>query len=558
MKFCLFIALLVISVLVAVEPLKVQACSYGGDFPTLEEILISANTVVRGRFVESDEARQNYILQVDSYLRGEPGQEFLFVSFNDPMTIQGLIDTTLGGGDCNSFYDPVPLHKPGYFVLGYADELGVHHEGNILTVFLFDEFFPLRIHDEVSNLNVFYDRPEFENFILRARGNKAQEPLPDSRYPSTAPLLITTEDGTEYILPVNGKTALPITDRIRQKYIPVVYNHNGEKSSCITWDCAIWSADGRTLILKSDDEFVYRQQRPQYYFKADSFLLSPIAMAVWKDDRLSIHLIHSTLHYATSYEEIGYEIGQVKLDFDEVSNAENSVWSPDGRILAYSDAQGLWLWDVFASEPRLLLPANKHIPIAKAFSGRNRYLSIFHGEEKFILDLFSENRLPFGYISPDEMVMVNCAPDESHEGSCVLQLYQLAPYRALPGWSIFVKDELEVEWAHNHRVLVKTCNQLTGICGIINSDNYLNELTGHVANSYNIGMSRPKLKPALDFVVQGRNVAILIDNDTIEINYEKLDFDLGSPIVEMRWLPQLFYGEAPYPPQTDWVRVDEE
>lgn len=528
----------------------VQACSYGPG-PTNEEVLRGATNVVHGRFVESDTAQQNYVFQADAYLGGEPGPEFLFISMNKPIDIQGLLDTNLGGGDCNLFRNPRFLYESSYITLGGPDERGVHGWSRSGLVYP-DFIFPITMYDDAGNPVATYTRLEFEQYVLDLREGEINPPLPDSRYPSTAPLLVTTENGDEYILPVAGQELAVVDVGLLRHYIPEWVGISYTETNCISWNCVTWSEDGRTLIVQLRNEYSYAQQWIDFRFRADNFLVSPISLAVWRGSDLRIYAIHDALRYASDGAEIPREIGITSLDAVEVSNAENSVWSEDGRLLAYSDAQGLWLWDVFTqdSKPHLLIPADDAIPVATQFSGLNRYLSVQEGDKQYILDMLTRNRLPFGYISPDERLMVQCVDDSTstEAGICILQLVQLAPYAQLPGWGIPVQEDIAVQWANDRHVVVYACEQIERICGVINSYAYFAVQDSFFMNDYNIYMGS-RLEPALDFAVQGRNVAILIDEDTIEVNRQKLSFNLPSPIVEIRWLPMLFYGESPYPPR---------
>jgi hypothetical protein len=249
------------------------------------------------------------------------------------------------------------------------------------------------------------------------------------------------------------------------------------------------------------------------------------------------------------------EIARVTIEANDVSNASNSAWSSDGRLLAFSDMDGLWLWDVFTPDasPILLRTAVSDVPLAQEFSERGRFLSIVQGDERFILDLLTDTTLSFGYISPDEMLMVRCAIDETlPQEICRLQLDQLAPQSTLPGWDMIVSQAIEVEWVNDRRVLLQVCDHEQNVCGVIDSNAYDYDLSTEWTSDYNIYMSAIyDFRPALDFAVQGRNVAILIDSSTIEVNGTSLTFDLENPITEIRWLPSLFYGENPYPPQID-------
>jgi hypothetical protein len=529
-----------------------------------------ASVVVHGQLVETDIALQNYVLKVDTYLSGETGPEYLIISYNSPMTIQGLLDTNLSGDSCERFYVPLPLNEPGYFILvtpwGFeqgADAFGVYQHGYF--DFIPDSAFPangfIYGYEPETDTYIEYRRDELEQLFFDLHQSEPLAPLPNSRYPATAPLLVMTEAGEEYILPVTGRYLKPVPDSQNRPYmscsILAAY-------SCPEAQYAAVSADGRTVILHEDDHLVYQMCNStcrHFEFQADNFRLSPIGLAGWQGDTLTVYALHDAVRYASdgySSRVIPRQITQFTFEPDALANADHSAWSADGQLLAFSDARGLWLWDVFTpeSEPRLLIPAGRAIPVALEFSGRSRYLSIEQGGEKFIMDLINHKRLPFGYISPDERLMLDCVVDDMMSATaqrplCVLQLHQLAPYSKLPGWGAYVEAGFRVQWVNDRRVLVQFCDYELKRCGILDANAYELDTYLYSMAQYDIDMS-PYIKfdllPMLDFAVNGRNVAILVDENTVEVNGDTLNFELDSPIVALRWLPLVFYGESPYPP----------
>jgi hypothetical protein len=249
------------------------------------------------------------------------------------------------------------------------------------------------------------------------------------------------------------------------------------------------------------------------------------------------------------------EITRFTLQMNAFSHSDHSVWSPDGQFFAFSDARGLWLWDVFTpeTEPRLLLPtANDSIPVALSISGKNRYVSVQAGAERFIMDIMMDRRLPFGYLSPDERLFITCPAREVEaiqEPACELQLWQLAPYALSPSWQFLIKPDFRLEWVNDRYVIIQACFISEDQCGILNLNAYDD---GDIARGgWDISFFAYlyfDLLPARDFAVQGRNVAILQGDDTLIVNDEVLHLGLTSPIAVIEWLPTLFYGENPYPP----------
>jgi hypothetical protein len=531
--------LLLLGLMTVFYAAPVQACS--GVPSTFDYYLSVSDVIVRGQLIESDELQQNYILKVNTYLSRTAGSEYLLVSQNNPLIIQGIIDSNIGGEDCNVLRRSLPKYEEGFFLLK-RQASGAY--------WLNDAFFPTA--DTITY--VFYDgttrdyvtqsvsTAEFAASILELLGTRVRDPLPNSRYPATAPLVIVTENGTKYLLPVDRRSPVQLTGALQVRYLREQFYHFDpwDDAKCGFIDCYSMSPDGRTFIRRSD--FMFWIDYKYSEFERGDFLLSSIGMALWNADTLTIYVVHDTVRLSLG---LLHQLRQITIKPNEKSGSAFSVWSRDGHLLAFSDAEGLWLWDVFTPDtmPRLLLPAEHDIPVALEFSGKNRYLAVQRGEAKFILDLLMDTRLPFGYISPDESLMVMCVDVEIfRESACRLQLWQLAPFANPAGWWSYVKKDIQMQWVHDRHLIIKACYVETGICGISDADMYETQEDANWGVYLNF-----ELKPGRDFAVQGRNVAILVDDNTLRVNWETLNMELDSPIAGMYWLPSLFYGENPVP-----------
>lgn len=557
---------LIFLVMMAAQVVPVLACSMGPE-PEFEGMAEIASVIVHGQLVESDLAQQNYVLKVDTYLNGKTGPEYLVLSYNSPAAIQGMTDTNFSSDECVWLDTPLPLYEPGYYVLVTSpyylrgpDVIDVYR--NRYFRYFADRSFPVQTYDETTDTSIVYSRSDLEQFFLNLHQSVPLPPLRYSRYPATAPLLVMTEDGIEHLLTVTGRELKPVPESLRDLYIYCWYFGEEHLDRCDNWmQYTTLASDGRSAVMNAEDKRVYVEcvERCHHFeFQAENYLTSLIGLAAWQGNTLTIYALHDALHYASEGvigdKPIPRLIAEYTFEPDALPGADHSAWSPDGQLLAFSDARGLWLWDAFTPDavPRLLLPADENIPVALEISGHNRYLSVEQGDNKFILDLISQKRLPFGYISPDERLMMRCESvvnmsEEAGRPICQLQLYQLAPFSTLAGWGNFVEAGFRVQWVHDRRVLVQLCDYISKRCGVVDSNAYAPDEGGW----YGIHMSpyvEFDMKPGLDFAVQGRNVAILLDEDTIEVNGDVLHVDMDSPIVALRWLPTVFYGENPYPP----------
>src|SRR5882672_2619629 len=94
-----FIVLLLGTVLITTNTSPVYACS-GGAPLTLKGLITNSTYVVKAHVAEVDEAQQNTIVQVDSYLAGGSGPEYLLVMNNDPIFVTYILAGRSSGGDC--------------------------------------------------------------------------------------------------------------------------------------------------------------------------------------------------------------------------------------------------------------------------------------------------------------------------------------------------------------------------------------------------------------------------------------------------------------------------
>ncbi|MEL6525649.1 MAG: hypothetical protein AAFQ07_08060, partial [Chloroflexota bacterium] len=77
------------------------------------------------------------------------------------------------------------------------------------------------------------------------------------------------------------------------------------------------------------------------------------------------------------------------------------------------------------------------------------------------------------------------------------------------------------------------------------------EVRDYIWRDYLIGADA-FFTPAIDYALQGQELAILNDGQTITVNGDILRVESEAPLIEIRWLPQLFYGDENrfplYPP----------
>jgi hypothetical protein len=243
------------------------------------------------------------------------------------------------------------------------------------------------------------------------------------------------------------------------------------------------------------------------------------------------------------YNDLGPQLlTEVSLNYGDIWE-ENSWlsglgdWTPDGRMLAYSDTEGLWLWDVFTvgAQRRLLLPTDDAgIPYPRHFSPRGRYLACTQGETLATLDLMEGTAYPDGIISPDERTMLVYHASEENS---LLEVCWLAPYQCPieTGGIDSFEHVRDAAWKNSREYIIVNCNSgETDMCWIVQ-----NAITSH----YSFYSSERGYAFAYD--PETRSLAIVGDVRIVSINGEQFDLSqwLDGDIVSIEWLPSLFYRE---------------
>ena len=212
--------------------------------------------------------------------------------------------------------------------------------------------------------------------------------------------------------------------------------------------------------------------------------------------------------------------------------AQFATWSADGRMLAYSDAKGLWLWEVYSDfMPRLLLPTPKDgsVPYSRYFSPRGRYLAITEGNKQSTLELSTETRLPDGLVSPDERLLLAF---DTRVPFADVQLCYLTPVFCPKKESQDVSLTRQIAWQTDTTYIEVVCEtEDLAMCEVGGSG-------GRYTNSPIIS-SRGY---AFDYDPISDSLVVLKDKTTITINGEDrvLQPDLDGNIVSVRWLQSLF------------------
>jgi len=530
----------------------VYACS--GPPGTLEYLLEGAEVVVRARLVESDRAQQTHIIQVEEYVIGEAGPEYLLVSQNTPALIQGQYDGILGGGDCNVLYRSPPAEGDFYMFLRRTlagDFLVVHGLGNAHAYDFHTPGADLRVwlstgDDPHDSEEVVPTEDEFLALLAERAEVNPQPPVPDQPYPRQHPLLLTTEAGTRYLLPVDGgPPAAMDNETLTQMWIgwPRHYLLFWNTETCSAFappDCDLELVEDRyvrQIVNGAPDVIVSPYAVP--LVPGDDALYAPgsAAVAIWEGDQLAVYAPHNRSGYGYDLNSPSPTMGPVELTAGEaIYGADHAAWSQDGRLLALADGEGLWVWDLAAPEesPRsVLAPENDTLLSPLHFSPGGRYLAYNDGTATHTLDLWNGTTLEYAIFSPGDQygLLWNQDPDTCPDIPA-LALRQLAP----PGtWEVSTDDQVvaDAAWLDEHR-----------FAAVIQTDE--NTFEVKIFDVYDVRQPyaylRPEVIPGDMIAVSAAgDLAVRVDGQTISVNQVEMALDLDGPIAEMRWLPSLFW-----------------
>lgn len=544
----------------------VFACS-GGTSLTIRGLIDNSDYVVKAHAVESDDASQNVILEVESYLVGGPGPQFLLLNRNDPIITEYILTGHSGGGDClgltrqlkqgNSFYIFLQRNANGsYFATdGLFNNYVLYNfpeSNSTVTVYSLDG-------DKNGELSLFNSaisstrhdvtESEFMEIIGTISGEQPESMYSTSQYPLKAPLLITTQSN-KYIQPVD--LLRPVTATEDQSLIrlgPHQFSGFHEAGTCSTVDCVQWSPDGLNIAVIAEDETIHFTWNAKVDGQAVLFAPASGVVAVWNDCQLSIN----TLGYPPLMQELYHveQVNQTDLTADDCSDYHKSAtWSPDGRMLAFVDERGILLWDVFSTDnqPRTLVKNASTHPTPVQFSPQGRYLKFLDSDGNHHIDIVSGTILADGVISPDDHILVGYDTDKVFS---TVEICALTPYECVngPTMSLWFYDEdgnmerfydlfevSEVVWKDKWSFLARTCtNDEYDRCALFEI----------VASYYGWWPQQVSEITEFDYDVPNETLAYIRNSSIIIVNGVKLDttdwFDDGIQSIE--WLPSLFFHE---------------
>jgi hypothetical protein len=439
----------------------VLACSGCAGCPWMDiENDLGENTiVVRG---SGNSYSDRLSVHVSEYLVGEPDYPYLRVYYAG----EGQGNASLMGyyiGSCGS--GAKFSTEEAYYVMTHQQD-GTYRINHIIGFSEPNSDLP-SAPDQFVDTSVDWETYSLteEEFLERINANP-QPPLyldSESAYgPVMYPRLILTENDSLYLVPVDARSAddiVLIAENVQSfqtidRFIGITTDEKlilheslsgfnwewdyPEGVDCAMIDCITFSDNGIVMTRQVDADTIQicelaliypnshyvseataeqhpciRDSKPVAFYDGTGVSLSTDSgyMAIWHNDEITIYGGMSwlaNLMWEDDHVTIASTTIEIPTNTSDKLITGHGIWSKDSRWLAYSDAQGLWLWDVFTQEPQLFLPTDHSgiIPTARFFSESGRYIGVSVGEEHFIIDRFSNLTFPDGVIRPDDRMMI--------------------------------------------------------------------------------------------------------------------------------------------------------
>ena len=540
----------------AYAPQKVYACASTDNqtIRSLDDLLVEADTILMGRFVELDDIGANGIFQVQGYLLGEPGPEYVLLAMNDPIRVnQEMVGRR--GEPCAATQPYQRGHSTVVFTNQQRD--GSYRPAvDGVTYFVFSE--PGSVVDvwlraganQEQNLNKYtFSLSQMTTYIRDRVGHELNRPAIDQFYPLKSPILLQTANKKQYLIPVDfsGPVALTEAD---------AFHLRRDEYGCSEPPCAAYSPDGRYMInllppdYTGERSVAANRSTRSYAVEGDRVVFSPMSgwFALWRFNRIEIYMMNARSSESSS------PVAFQAIDVDPASASYSAIWSSDGRILALSDSGGLWLWDVTQRNnlPRLVIPTSPtatDVPVIRHFSPQGHYLAVTEGSSCYTFSLTNGQRLPDGLVSPDDSLLL--AFDTTSTNINTFKIHSLLPpwdQRQSPS---FIETE-QVQWLDANRYVHSGCgwgyyvDEVTYVdepfCTAyevwVGADN-----TG-VAKSW--GTAGTDYSGSFDYDAASDSMLRIIGPQQIAIDYHEIDLAglIDGDIVSATWLPSLFHQDV--------------
>jgi hypothetical protein len=558
-------ALIPLGLMFGLAPHAVDACS-GGVTLSVRGLIHFSDYVVQATVSEVDDLGQNVILRIERYLTTDVGPQYVLLRRIDAIPLDYVLAGRSSGGDCLGL---MPELRAGDTFYAFLKRDVNGHYRIVQSMFTAGDF---TFEDSVATEEVYLEGiADDENFAERgteqevteaewleiiAKESQSTPSAPDisQPYPLKAPLLIHTDGSpNQYLLPVDGREPIEVTsDMGDMMHHPLSDLGIDAAGSCAEEGCYQLSPDNLNIAVQKDANTIGLTWGVEVSGQASLFSTTSDTVAVWNDCDLMI--------FTTGYARLGHDWTESDLlntvplvpEGDCHDFARQAVWSRDGRWLAYSDADGLWLWDVYSPEtdPILLLaPKENQIPVARYFSPLGRYLAVSEGEEHYTLDIVTRTQFPDGIISPDDRLLLSFATTAL---PAKLEICSLTPFVCQEILGMYV-SRLDTDGETQMYAAPETINKvawkndslfLAMVC--VPEDPDFCSIFQWQPAAY--GWSMPDLVSwgyDFDYDADNHQLAIVTSETRLTVNGRQIDLTgkIDGNITEVEWMPSLFYHD---------------
>lgn len=556
------------------------ACSGGGLFAddvqlfSIDSMIDWSEYFVKATVIAADDVKQNFILDVISSQKSMPPKQ-LVLAATSPFSIRGAhkfgaLNGCNGGGSVAN----VHIGDTGYFPLrrnpdgSYSTILQLH-DGLLLSKFDDQTYIYSRIDPKAKDSSYNSEKmplPTEETFIRLVQEKGGTVPILNTTkvsefmpLPPTAPIYLVTDTGKKYMLPMDGKSVVPLEENWLAKQLGIA------PEDCYQAGCVLLSPDTSLQLVRQNDHTLsfqtgYGQPCLLYPWGCVSlegqqglFSTTNDALAVWNQNRLDIYQLVNVQRDDGDY-PMPHKLISIPLQTTAAISIKNlhgrAVWSNDGNILVFADATGLWWLDLYGEivPKRVVNGQADHAILPISLTGNGRFLaySLEGTRQNWILDdLQSNAEYPNLTLSPDGRYGIAFNTTATSPLASLLTIYP----RTFP-----TNGTWDVQWltAYYDQHYVKTCDSEMGTCHIQFCGTYIYAI-GPIPRPYecfkNYYVDRP-LNDA-DYDPNIGLVSATNDGHTIYVEGEHDGYrwnpQIDGKIFDVEWMLPRFYYEYKHP-----------
>ena len=456
---------------------------------TLDTIREQADYLVYGTLIQLDDARQNAIMHVEESLIGSDAPEYLLLYRESPLLWSVFVER---GYDVGCSLVGANLLSPG--LTGYW-AVARQPDGAYRVVDMYNEpfFSPMwerefgrtdmpsinvRIDPQSEDVRENINAVEFENeaafrTFIEAETGEPPTPPQQNEIPILRPLLVRMQDDTQLMIPVDGGEPARIDEPIQIENWSA-YDYPDFLQSpllCAQVDCQLTSPNGIFYATQNTPNEIQLNTHFAMggiqMLTGQAFQFSPNseALVIWNEGVAQVYVVQDALcdciMYGGPQPDVTIALEIPMADQDLFADIR---WSMDGTTIAYSDADGLWVMDIFRqSEPELVIASDEPIHALSLFTS-GRFIAFTHDNITWsVLDRLTGEQYPNTLLSRDERYFVVVDDEDT---SIEDRAYPLctAPI-STTCFATFSPDTLrQVIWTERSRGIAAVCD--TEVCTI--------------------------------------------------------------------------------------------